>query len=328
MTLLDAAEKVINEVRYPLGVKELYERISKRHLWSTTAKKPLTILHAQLATHIKNGGKRFVRCAPGMYGVPGMIKLTIPIKQSVKAKTDRRVVKNAPGYVYIMTNPSFKRSWIKIGYTTGGIDAVSRRCRELSNSSVPYPFEVYAVLKSFNAFDTEQRIHLALEAGGNSRLSPNREFFDLSLERALKAFKAIVSDEAIVFYKDGNPVNVQGGITKGQVRKVKVRGAIKVYYTRRGANAQGEFKDGALTVLKGSVCATKRETPITARNPGFQKLRTQLEREGVIKRGVFVQNYTFQSASAAAAVVAGTPTGSGLFEWKTSDRKPLKLSIG
>lgn len=205
MTLLDAAEKVITEVRRPMGVKELCERILKRRLWKTGGQTPDATLSAALSEHVRKGGTRFVRCAPGVYGVPGMTPTAVS-KMPRKTKKDRRAAKNVPGFVYIMTNPSFKKSWIKIGYTSGGLESVEQRRKELSNSSVPFPFEVYAVLKSFDAYDTEQRVHLALEAGGDSRLTPNREFFDLSVERALKAFKAVASEEAITYYQNGRPV--------------------------------------------------------------------------------------------------------------------------
>ena len=44
------------------------------------------------------------------------------------------------GYIYVLTNESFHReNWIKIGYA----EDVDRRVRELSNTSVPLPYEVY-----------------------------------------------------------------------------------------------------------------------------------------------------------------------------------------
>ena len=48
------------------------------------------------------------------------------------------------GYVYILTNPSFKEDWVKIGKSSRPVDI---RSKELDNTAVPLPFEIYAALK-------------------------------------------------------------------------------------------------------------------------------------------------------------------------------------
>ncbi len=48
------------------------------------------------------------------------------------------------GYVYILTNPSFREDWVKIGKTTN----MEERLRTLYNTSLPLPFEVFATLKT------------------------------------------------------------------------------------------------------------------------------------------------------------------------------------
>ena len=49
------------------------------------------------------------------------------------------------GYVYILTNPSFKEDWVKIGKSSRPVDI---RSKELDNTAVPLPFEIYATLKT------------------------------------------------------------------------------------------------------------------------------------------------------------------------------------
>lgn len=44
------------------------------------------------------------------------------------------------GYVYILTNPSFKEDWIKIGKSSRPVDI---RSKELDNTAVPLPFEIF-----------------------------------------------------------------------------------------------------------------------------------------------------------------------------------------
>lgn len=44
-----------------------------------------------------------------------------------------------PGYVYILTNPSFKEDWVKIGKSARPVDI---RSKELDNTAVPLPFDM------------------------------------------------------------------------------------------------------------------------------------------------------------------------------------------
>lgn len=49
------------------------------------------------------------------------------------------------GWVYILTNPSFREDWVKIGKSARPVDV---RSKELDNTAVPLPFEIYATLKT------------------------------------------------------------------------------------------------------------------------------------------------------------------------------------
>ena len=51
---------------------------------------------------------------------------------------------NHEGYVYILTNPSFREDWVKIGKSSRPVDV---RSKELDNTAVPLPFEIYAPSK-------------------------------------------------------------------------------------------------------------------------------------------------------------------------------------
>ena len=55
------------------------------------------------------------------------------------------VKEDAQGYVYILTNPSFKEDWVKIGKSSRPVDV---RSKELDNTAVPLPFEIFATLKT------------------------------------------------------------------------------------------------------------------------------------------------------------------------------------
>ena len=52
---------------------------------------------------------------------------------------------NDAGYVYILTNPSFREDWVKIGKSSRPVDV---RSKELDNTAVPLPFEIFATMKT------------------------------------------------------------------------------------------------------------------------------------------------------------------------------------
>lgn len=93
-----------------------------------------------------------------------------------------------PGYVYILTNPSFKEDWVKIGKSSRPVDV---RSKELDNTAVPLPFEIYATLKTVRYNEAEKLIHRYIERFTNLRIRDNREFFNVSPEVALDIFRDV-----------------------------------------------------------------------------------------------------------------------------------------
>ena len=100
-----------------------------------------------------------------------------------------------PGYVYILTNPSFKEDWVKIGKSSRPVDV---RSKELDNTAVPLPFEIFATLKTEKYDKAEKLIHRYIERFTNLRIRDNREFFNVKPEDALAIFRdvAMVLDDA------------------------------------------------------------------------------------------------------------------------------------
>ena len=60
-----------------------------------------------------------------------------------------------PGYVYILTNPSFREDWVKIGKSSRPVDV---RSKELDNTAVSLPFEIFATMKTvkYNEVDSDK----------------------------------------------------------------------------------------------------------------------------------------------------------------------------
>lgn len=85
--------------------------------------------------------------------------------------------KREKGYIYILTNQSFNRSnWIKIGYS----EDVQKRVNELSNTSVPLPYEVYATYEVPASQGMDKKIHSIIEKLNPAlRINSKREFFEI-----------------------------------------------------------------------------------------------------------------------------------------------------
>ena len=102
---------------------------------------------------------------------------------------------NTPGYVYILTNPSFREDWVKIGKSSRPVDV---RSKELDNTAVPLPFEIFATMRTAKYNEAEKHVHHSIERFTNRRIRNNREFFNVKPEEALEIFRdvAMLLDDA------------------------------------------------------------------------------------------------------------------------------------
>lgn len=110
------------------------------------------------------------------------------------------------GYVYILTNPSFKADWVKIGKSSRPVDV---RSKELDNTAVPLPFEIFATLKTVKYAEVEKNIHKSIDRLTDLRIRQNREFFNVPPEQALEILKdtaALLDDAEIMIYKNNKPI--------------------------------------------------------------------------------------------------------------------------
>ena len=110
------------------------------------------------------------------------------------------------GYVYILTNPSFREDWVKIGKSSRPVDV---RSKELDNTAVPLPFEIYATLKTEKYDKVEKQIHKQIDRLSDLRIRQNREFFNIAPSVALDIMRDIadlLEDAELAVYVDGKPV--------------------------------------------------------------------------------------------------------------------------
>lgn len=110
------------------------------------------------------------------------------------------------GYVYILTNPSFREDWVKIGKSARPVDL---RSKELDNTAVPLPFEIFATMQTRKFHAVEKLVHKTIDRLTDLRIRQNREFFNVAPQLALDIFRDIAStidDAEIVVYRDNKPI--------------------------------------------------------------------------------------------------------------------------
>lgn len=130
-----------------------------------------------------------------------------------------------PGYVYILTNPSFREDWVKIGKSSRPVDI---RSKELDNTAVPLPFEIYATMKTVKYNEVEKLVHKTIDRLTDLRIRQNREFFNVAPQVALDIFHDIamtVDDAVVILYKDNRPVveNESKEVHKREVKRSRFK---------------------------------------------------------------------------------------------------------
>lgn len=110
------------------------------------------------------------------------------------------------GFVYILSNQSFREDWVKIGKSSRPVDV---RSKELDNTAVPLPFDIYATLHTAKYEKMEKQIHKRIDRLTELRIRHNRKFFNVAPDVALdimRDFADLLDDAEFAVYVDGNPV--------------------------------------------------------------------------------------------------------------------------
>jgi len=89
-------------------------------------------------------------------------------------------------WVYILSNPDFPITHLKIGYTK---NTPEERAKQISRATgVPRPFEVEWVYKCFNGEIIERMVHKKLKS---HRINKKKEFFHISLNEAISTIVSV-----------------------------------------------------------------------------------------------------------------------------------------
>ena len=114
--------------------------------------------------------KRIAELEKGLIGAETLKQKALSMAQQTKM-----------GYVYVISNiGSFGHDVYKIGMTRR-LEPMDR-VRELGDASVPFPFDVHAMIFSKNAPELESKLHSIFSDNRLNMMNTRKEFFNVSLE--------------------------------------------------------------------------------------------------------------------------------------------------
>ncbi|PEF94025.1 DUF4041 domain-containing protein [Bacillus cereus] len=113
-----------------------------------------------------------------------------------KEELDYRTANASAGYVYIISNiGAFGKDIVKIGVTRR-LDPLER-IAELSSASVPFKFDVHALIFSYDAYKLESELHKYFDKQRVNRVNHRKEFFKVKIdevEKLLETYKDLTID--------------------------------------------------------------------------------------------------------------------------------------
>ena len=123
--------------------------------------------------------------------------------KSDMAKIDKRMndlryrrEHNKAGWLYVISSPSLP-GMVKVGCTRRLSPVI--RVKELSSSSLPYPFRAHGFVFSDDCFELESAMHHYFD---DRRVAPDREFFNITPKEAIDVLKNKFDVE--VHFPDGD----------------------------------------------------------------------------------------------------------------------------
>ena len=224
------------------------------------------------------------------------------------------------GYVYILTNPSFREDWVKIGKTKNRVDI---RSRELDNTAVPLPFEIYATVKTEKYSELEKLIHKTLTDIADKRIRPNREFFNFKPEDAFEHLKMVASliDDAEINGPDEEKVETH----ISSKRRTKYKGKYHVDYEGLFyLKANDEICKGTMKIVNGKYIlleGSKIDPNIYTNEKSVKKLRE--ENKDNLQDNIVIRDIEFGAPSTVGEFVKGRAVNGKVY-WQTEDGRPLE----
>jgi Domain of unknown function (DUF4041)/T5orf172 domain len=118
------------------------------------------------------------------------LRLRLTEAEAMKQRAVSQAQMTKFGHVYIISNiGSFGDNVYKVGMTRR-LEPMDR-VKELGDASVPFPFDVHAMIFCENAPELESRLHRLFDAKRMNKANGRKEFFRVSLEEIVKAVQEI-----------------------------------------------------------------------------------------------------------------------------------------
>jgi len=233
------------------------------------------------------------------------------------------------GEIYILVNPAFS-DLVKIGYAND----VEKRVKSFNrNSGLPDPYHIYATYKVKKRLEDLKLHNLIDSLDSDLRHAKNREFYEMSPEKAygiLSAIAQINGDEELLelnplqddFFDKEVTVNEKSGtsLKKNCIPDGRYRLDRKKKSENRIITAFAEVKDGEWTILKGSDIALVEDKGLSEK---ARSLRTsfQISEDGKLISDVPLGRC---SPSFAGALVINQSCN-GWAHWRDEKGQPIEL---
>lgn len=124
------------------------------------------------------------------------LRLKVEKATADKSELDYREANATAGYVYIISNiGSFGKDVFKIGVTRR-LEPMER-VAELGSASVPFKFDIHALIFSYDAYKLESQLHERFAANRINKVNKRKEYFHITIEQiedALKAYADLTID--------------------------------------------------------------------------------------------------------------------------------------
>lgn len=124
------------------------------------------------------------------------LQTNVQEKEEEKQELDYRSAHASAGYVYIISNiGAFGQDVVKIGVTRR-LDPLER-IAELSSASVPFKFDVHALIFSYEAYQLESDLHNYFDKYRINKINHRKEFFRVpidEIESKLEEYKNLTID--------------------------------------------------------------------------------------------------------------------------------------
>lgn len=124
------------------------------------------------------------------------LQTSVQEKEEEKQELDYRSAHASAGYVYIISNiGAFGQDVVKIGVTRR-LDPLER-IAELSSASVPFKFDIHALIFSYEAYQLESDLHNYFDKYRINKINHRKEFFRVpidEIESKLEEYKNLTID--------------------------------------------------------------------------------------------------------------------------------------